>query len=219
MNTIKVLLADDHPVVRGGIRFALDKDPGIQIVGEAEDGRQAVELSAALGPDIVIMDLQMPVLTGIEATRLIRKSNQPVKILMLTLHENDELLYEALQAGVNGYMLKMASVDSLRNAVRMVAAGHSIFDDKIARIVRSSRMHGGRASVDASPVRPHLTRREKQVLQLLAEGCTSQQIAQQLSISPYTVNNHRKNIMRKLNCNNATSLVMIAVEQGLLPQV
>lgn len=218
LKSLSILLADDHAVVRDSLKIALETDPRIRIIGEAQNGEEAVALTRELQPDLVVMDIDMPVLNGIEASRHIRSFNPDVRILMLTMHENEEYLHDALQAGINGYVLKMTGLEAFLDTVRSVAAGHEVYGDHVARMVRRRRTHGSVHDIDESPFRRLLTRREREIIGELALGKTSVEIARHLSISPNTVNNHRKNIMQKLQCHNTAALISQAAEMGIISQ-
>lgn len=213
MTKIRVLLADDHAVLRAGIRALLDMQPDIEVIGEAGDGRQAVERVRELEPDIILMDIGMPGLDGLAATRQIKENHPRTRILILTQHENKEYILPALKIGASGYVLKRAEGDELLNAIRAVHAGGTFLDPAVAGVlVDDARREPG------SPADPFdaLTEREREVLTLLAQGRTYQQIAETLFISPKTVDFHRTNVMRKLNLDNRTELTRYALQRGLI---
>lgn len=213
MTKIRVLLADDQAVLRAGIRALLDMQPDIEVIGEAGDGRQAVERVRELGPDIILMDIGMPGLGGLAATRQIRENHPGTRILILTQHENKEYVLPALKIGASGYVLKRAEGDELLTAIRAVHAGGTFLDPAVAGVLADDARRA-----PGSPADPFdtLTEREREVLILLAQGKTYQQIAETLYISPKTVDFHRTNLMRKLKLDNRTELTRYALQRGLV---
>lgn len=213
---IRVLLVDDHAMVRAGLRMLLSADPGIIIVGEAEDGAQGLHMARDLVPDVVLMDISMPDMNGIEATRHIRELCPSVAVLALTMHEDDQYFFEMLAAGASGYIPKRAAPDDLIAAIRSVRGGGMYLFPSVARLLVQDYLHRvepgghGERSFDV------LTERERQVLTLIAQGQSNQQIADNLVISIKTVNRHRENIMAKLNLHNRVELVHYAIEKGLI---
>jgi two-component system, NarL family, response regulator LiaR len=205
---IRVLLADDHSVVRKGVREFLEEEPDIEVVGEAGDGVQAVELAASLRPDVVVMDIKMPGLSGVEATKRIRKDAPGVRVLALTAYDDDPYIFGLLEAGAAGYVLKTAESRELIRAIRAVAAGHSALDPAIAPrlIARVADPAGSGES---------LTDRELEVLRLAARGLTNKQIGHDLDISDRTVQNHLANIYAKLGVASRTEAVTEALQRGL----
>jgi len=215
MNETRVLLADDHLVVRKGLRFLLEQDPGITVVGEAGDGREAVRLADELSPAVIVMDIAMPQLNGIDATALILKRSPNTGIIMLSMHSDEGYLVRALSAGAKGYLLKDSAEDDLVRAVQTVAQGRPFFSPRIAQAllddyVRSLQQRGMDDSYDL------LTDREKEVLQLLAEGRTNKEVAALLSLSTYTVETHRTNMMQKLGLHNTAEIVLYAVRKKII---
>jgi DNA-binding NarL/FixJ family response regulator len=212
---IRVLIADDHGVMRKGLRLQLEQHQGIEVVGEASDGRDAVKMAAELQPDLVIMDIGMPHLNGIEATAQIVKRNPAIGVIILSVHSDEEYLLRALTAGAKGYLLKeSADVDLLR-AVQAVAQKKSFFSPTVARMllddfVLQLQQRGLKDSYDL------LTDREKEVFQLLAEGKPAKEIATLLHLSPYTVETHRTRIMQKLDLHSVVDLVLYAVRKKLV---
>ncbi len=216
MDKIRILLADDHTLIRSGIATLLQTYKDFEIVGEAQDGEEAVEKTKDLEPDVVVMDLSMPKLSGIEATKIITKKYPEVRVLVLTMHENEEYVYQILKSGAGGYVLKSAGKEELSAAIRAVAKGEKFFSPRVSEIMAESyvrRMEGGEASSKAGDI--PLTRREKEILGLVAKGLTNQQIADHLCISPRTVDTHRTNIMQKLNIHDLANLVRYAIEHGI----
>ena len=212
---IRILIADDHGVMRRGLRLQLEQHEGIEVVGEASDGRDAVKLAEQLRPDLAIMDIGMPNLNGIEATAQIVKRNPNIGVIMLSVHSDEEYLLRALSAGAKGYLLKeSADVDLLR-AVQAVAQKKSFFSPTVARMllddfVQQARQRGLKDSYDL------LSEREKEILQLLAEGKSNKEVATLLDLSPYTVETHRTHIMQKLDLHSAVDLVLYAVRKKII---
>ncbi len=215
MAKIRLILADDHAVVRSGIRMLLEAQPDIEIVAEVESGRQAVEEARKIRPDVILMDVQMPELNGIEATQQIKKLAPDTAILALTMHEDDQYFFEMLHSGASGYVPKRAAPDELVTAIRTVARGEIFLYPSLAtRLVQD---YLKRADADDQPlVYDDLTPREREVLVLIAEGLTNAEIGEKLVISVKTVDRHRENIMRKLNMHNRIDLVKYAIRTGLI---
>jgi two-component system response regulator NreC len=211
----KVLIADDHGVVRKGLRLLIEQYPELVVVGEAANGREAVTKAANLSPHIVVMDVAMPILNGIEAAEQILKDNSQTGIIMLTMHADESYLLRALRVGVKGYLLKESAEDDLLLAIRSVAHGKPFFsraitDTLLEDYMRVLKQQGLSDSFDL------LTPREKEVLQLLAEGKTNKEVAALLDVSPYTIESHRTNLMEKLNVHNTAEIVLYAVRKGLV---
>jgi len=215
MSHIRILLADDHAVVRKGLRFLLERAPDMEIVGEASDGREAVRLAGELKPHVVVMDIGMPQLNGIEATAQIVKQNPQVSVIILSVHSDESYLLRALSAGAKGYLLKDSAEEDLVRAVQVAAQGKPFFSPAISEklledYMRYLQQRGLKDSYDL------LTDREKQVLQLLAEGKSNKEVAALLNLSPYTVETHRTHIMQKLNLHNTAEIVLYAVRKGII---
>lgn len=212
LQSIRVVLADDHAVVRKGIREFLEAEADIQVVAEAADGAEALALVARHQPDVVVLDIQMPVMTGIEATRRIKAEHPEVRVLVLTAYDDDPYIFALLQAGASGYVLKTADSAELVRAVRAVQRGESALDPAVAQKVvqqlTAGRPLGAQASVEA------LTDREVEVLRLAARGLTNKAIGQGLGISDRTVQGHLANIYGKLNVGSRTEAVTEALKQG-----
>ena len=211
----KVLVADDHGVVRKGLRFLLQLDPDIEVVGEATDGRQAIQLTEELGPDVVVMDITMPHLNGIDAAAQIKKHEPSTGIVMLSMHCDETFLLRALSAGANGYLLKDAAETDLLQAVKAVAGKKMFFSPAITQTLlqdymRQMQRGGLEDSYDL------LTDREKEVLQLLAEGKSNKEAASILNVSLYTVETHRSRIMQKLNLHSTAEIVLYAVRKRIV---
>ena len=215
MDKIKVLLVEDHAIVRQGLRRLLEEE-GLVVAGEAADGREAVKLAGELDPDIVIMDITMPRLGGIETTRKIRKTNPGIKVIMLTIHDEESFIYKSFDAGANGYMVKEKAMEDLLDAISTVMKGEIYLSPNFSTKVLESYhklVKSGRKKVDDFS---RLTNREREILQLIAEGNTSKEIANLLYISGKTVENHRANIMKKLDIHETAGLVRYAIKIGLV---
>ena len=215
MSKISLILADDHAVVRSGLRMLLEAQPEIEIIAEAESGREAVSLARSLRPDIILMDIQMPDLNGIEATKQIKKLAPETAVLALTMHEDEQYFFEMLHAGASGYVPKRAAPDELLTAIRTVARGEVFLYPSLAtRLVKD---YLDRAGAEEKPrIYSQLTPREYEVLIQIAEGYSNPEIAKNLVISVKTVDRHRENIMRKLNMHNRIELVKYAIRTGLI---
>jgi two-component system response regulator NreC len=215
MEKIRVFLVDDHTVVRQGLRRILESDDEIEIVGEAGDGRTAIDLVQKLRPHVVVMDVAMPELNGIEATRQILKRVEGAKVLVLSMHGDDVYVRQALKAGARGYLLKDSEDLDLIKAVKAIRAGGSFFSPPVSKVVLSGYL-GDRVDGDAEDGVARLTDREREVLQLIAEGKTNKEVAHALSVSVNTVETHRKHIMEKLDLHNTAELVRFAIRERLV---
>ena len=209
---IRVLVADDHAGFRHGLVALLASDPGIEVVGEAEDGREAVAMAAGLLPDVVLMDLQMPGLNGIEATRKVLEEAPDVGVLVLTMFEDDDSVFSAMRAGARGYVLKSAAPPEVLRTLRSVAGGEARFGPEIARRLTGC-LRGSEA--DPSQAFPELTTREREILDLIARGHANATISERLFLSPHTVRNHISRIFAKLGCANRAQAIVRAREAGL----
>ncbi len=216
MKYIKILLADDHAILRDGLKIAIQTDKSFKILGEAGDGEEVVDMVKKLQPDIVILDINMPKLSGIEAARAIRKFDKKVRILILTMHEQENYIVDAISSGVNGYIFKMSDMEEFLLAIKELAAGRDYFSEKVSKIVFKGMQSKAQKTEDLEKI--HITTREKEILRLLAKGCTSQEIAETLFISYFTVGQHRKNILEKLGLKNTAELVFYAVREGLVEE-
>jgi len=216
MSPVRILLVDDHAVVRAGLRMLLSADPDLEIVGEAENGAQGVRMARDLAPDVVLMDISMPDMNGIEATKRIKVSCPSVAVLALTMHEDDQYFFEMLAAGASGYVPKRAAPNDLSAAIYAVKDGGVFLFPSVARLLVSDYLQ--RVEVEGSAGRPfdNLTDREREVLTHIAQGESNQEIADALCISVKTVNRHRENIMGKLNLHSRVELVHYAIEKGLI---
>jgi two-component system, NarL family, response regulator NreC len=211
----KVLIADDHGVVRKGLRLLLEQYPELVVVGEAANGREAVTMAASLSPQVVVLDVAMPILNGIEAAEQILKANSQVGIILLTMHADESYVLRALHAGVKGYLLKESAEDDLLSAIKSVANGKPFFSKAINEVLLEDYMRVLKQQ-GLSDTFDLLTAREKEVLQLLAEGRTNKEVATLLDVSPYTVESHRTNLMQKLNVHNTAEIVLYAVRKRLV---
>jgi len=209
---VTVLIADDHPMVLQGLRLTLGTLPGIEVIGEATTGQQAVELAESLQPDVLIMDLNMPEGNGIEATRALTKSSPHVNVLILTMFDDDASVFQAMRAGARGYLLKGAGEQEIERAVRGVADGEAIFGPAVAQRVLDY-LTG--TTPRQQPAFPELSERERDVLALLAEGRSNPDIARQLYLSPKTVRNHVSNIFTKLQVADRAQAIIKARDAGL----
>jgi DNA-binding NarL/FixJ family response regulator len=212
---IRILLADDHNIMRRGLRLLLERQPGFEVVGEAADGRQAVEQAEATRPDIVILDIAMPNMSGIEAAQRISPLLPHAAIVILSMHSDEGYVLRALKAGAKGYILKDSAENDLIEAIRAVSAGKAFFSPEISNIlvedyVREMRRRGAEDSYEL------LTSREREILQMLAEGKSNKDIATLLNLSLYTVETHRRNLQDKLNLHSVAELILYAVRKGLI---
>ncbi len=215
MSQVRIFLADDHTVMRAGIRLVLERQPDLHVVGEASDGRETVNAIERLHPDVVVMDISMPSLNGIEATRQILANGVAVSIVVLSMHADEEYVLRALKAGARGYLLKESAEADLIAAVRAVVSGKSFFSPAISRLLVEDyvRQLQDRDIEDSYEL---LTTREREILQLVAEGKSNKDIANLLNLSVYTVETHRSNIMEKLNLHGVPELILYAVRKGVI---
>jgi two-component system response regulator NreC len=215
MMTIRLVLVDDHFVVRTGLRMLLEDEPDVQIVGEAGTARQAIEIMEDLHPDVVLMDIGLPDLSGIDAAREIKRLHPKIAIVALTIHEDEQYFFRMLEAGASGYVPKRAAPEELLTAIRAAASGEVYLYPSLAKLlVRDFLAHDPQAKTQ--PALDGLTSREEEVLACLAEGLSNDEIAEKLSISPKTVARHRENIMSKLNLHTRTELVKYAIRKGII---
>jgi len=214
MSKIRLLLVDDHQIVRAGLRMLFQAETDMEIVGEVGSGEEALTAVRTLKPDVVLMDVVMAGMSGIEATRRIKEASPDVAVLALTMHEDEQYFFEMLSAGASGYIPKRAAPDDLVSAIRVVSQGNVFLYPTLAKMLVKdflSRAESGQVS----PIE-ELTSREREVLTCIAEGLTTREIAETLVISAKTVDRHRENIMRKLNLHNRIELVKYAIEKGLI---
>lgn len=210
---IRVLIADDHTIVRSGVRLLLEAESDIKVVGEALDGREALNLVESLQPDVVLMDITMPEMDGLEATQQIKTRFPHINVLILTMHRSEEYFFELLKAGASGYILKGAKTSELINAVRVVQRGEVfLYPTMTQKLVKDYLRLLEWNDEDG----PSLSPREKEILRLLAEGYNNKEIAEKLVISPSTVHSHRGNMMEKLGLNNRRELIQFARRRGLI---
>jgi DNA-binding NarL/FixJ family response regulator len=213
MENIRILVVDDQTITRRGLQNLLAAQPDLEIVGEAKDGQEAIEMAAALQPDVILMDLRMPGTNGIEATRRIRRTSPHIYILVLTVFEDDTSVFPAIRAGASGYLLKNTEQDELLRAVRTVASGGAIFSPGIAQRVLSY-LNAPPPDVSAD-LFDELTAREREILELIAQGKTNAEIASTLSLSPKTVSNYISNVLLKLHTTDRAKLMLMALEAGM----
>ena len=212
--TIRLLLVDDHAVVRSGLKMLLENERDVEIVGEAASASEAMEAAARLKPNVILMDIGLPDLSGIDATREIKKRTADVSIVALTIHEDEEYFFRMLEAGASGYVPKRAAPEELITAIRAAATGQVYLYPSLAKLLVRDFLEGGRAAVEQAS--SDLTDREQEVLTYLAEGASNEEIAASLVISPKTVARHRENIMRKLNLHSRAEVVRYAIRKGII---
>jgi two-component system response regulator NreC len=212
---MKILLADDHNVLRKGLRRILEEQPDLEVVGEAADGREAVTLANTLRPDIVVMDIAMPLMNGLEATRQILLRHSDLNVLILSMYSDENYVVQVLRAGARGYLLKDTAEEDLISAVRTVANGQPFFSPKIAKLLLGDGMQRLRQE-GVSDSYDLLTAREREVLQLIAEGKSNKESAAALFVSPTTIETHRARIMDKLDLHSTADIVLYAVRKGIV---
>jgi DNA-binding NarL/FixJ family response regulator len=215
MPKIRVLICDDHTILREGIRLLLNSQPDMEVVGEAVDGHEAIERARALKPDVILMDIAMPMLNGLEATKQIRRDDPGSRVLVLTMYESDEYVAQMLQAGAAGYVLKKVAGSELVYAIRAVFQGEAFLYPSITKRLVEDYLRRVEAGQERDTF-SHLTDRERQVLQLIAEGHTSKEIADLLNLSVRTVQNHRAHIMDKLGMHDRAELIKYAIQKGII---
>ncbi len=215
MKLIRTLLADDHTIVREGLRALLQADRGIEVVGEAHDGREAVELTAKLRPDIVVMDIAMPLLNGLEATRKILAAHPHIKVLILSAHSDDAYIDRVVAVGAVGFLIKQTSAQILAKAIHEIMAGKSFYSPLVSKHLRNHYEAPDRSGLMIKRA-TGLTSRELEVIQLVAEGHANKQVAVDLNISIKTVEKHRQHLMNKLNIHDTAGLTRYAIAQGII---
>jgi DNA-binding NarL/FixJ family response regulator len=215
MKKIRVLLSDDHKLMRRGLRLVIEQQPEFTVVGEADDGRQAVDLASELKPDAVVMDIAMPNLNGIEACHQITQASPSTSVVMLSMHADESYVLRALKAGARAYLLKDSAESDLVRALHAVAEGKSFFSPAVSKVlledyVRKLQRSGAEDSFDL------LTPREREILQLIAEGKSNKEVANLLNLSVYTIETHRSNLMEKLHLRSVPELILYAVRKGII---
>ena len=215
METIRILLADDHNIMRDGLRLLLERQPGFEIVGEASDGRHALSLAQEFRPDVAIIDIAMPGLNGIEATRRITETCPQTGVIILSMHCDESYVIRSLKAGARGYLLKDSARADLISAIRAVTQAKTYFSPKISQILQEDYMQEleQKHQDDSYDL---LTDREREVLQLIAEGLANKEIANKLNLSVYTVDTHRSHILRKLNLHSVPEVILYAVRKNII---
>jgi two-component system nitrate/nitrite response regulator NarL len=217
MKTTKILIVDDHEVVRDGLKNILTSLENISIAGEAGNGEDAVKMYSSLKPDLVIMDISMPGMNGIEATKIIKEKDPDARILILTMHDNQEYLNQIIRSGAKGFILKNTDKDELLEAVKTVSGGDNFFSKDISKLIIDNYIRTAKETEKNDGYKEvPLTKREIEILKLIASGYSNQEIANILYISYNTVDTHRKNIMHKLSIKNTAGLVRYAIEKGLI---
>jgi DNA-binding NarL/FixJ family response regulator len=215
MKTVRILIADDHELIRKGIASTLEEVAGWSVVGQAENGRQAVELAQSLRPDVVILDMTMPELNGLEATRQILANRTGERVLILTAHESEQLVREVLNAGAQGYVLKSDAGRALVSAVEALLDGRPFFTSRVARIVLDGFLRSPDGAPNSDPAQT-LSPREREIVQLLAEGKSNKEVARALGITVKTAETHRGNIMRKMQFASLSDLIRYAIRNNIV---
>ena len=212
--TTKLLLVDDHAVVRSGLKMLLENERDVEIIGEAGNATEAIAVAVRLKPNVILMDIGLPDMSGIEATRVIKQQCPNAAVVALTIHEDEEYFFQMLDAGATGYVPKRAAPDELLTAIRAAAIGEVYLYPSLAKLLVRDYLTGGRPTEESAP--SEITEREHEILTHLAEGASNDAIAQALVISPKTVARHRENIMRKLNLHSRAELVRYAIRKGII---
>ncbi len=216
MPTVRLLIADDHEIVRKGFRAILEAQPDCSVVGECGDGRRAVDMAKELHPDVVVLDISMPSLNGLEAARQILKARPQTRILILTMHESDSLIREVLDAGARGYILKTDAGRDLVAAVDALRRNKTFFTSRVAQMILDGYLKGDTRHDDGDGAGDRLTPRQREIVQLLAEGKSSKEVAVALGLSVKTAETHRANIMRKLDCHSVSEVVRYAIRNNII---
>ena len=215
MNPISVVLADDHHIVRNGIKMLVEGSE-IQIIGEASNGNEAIEAVLNLNPDVVMMDISMPLMNGLEATRIIEKKFPKTKALILSMYDSEEYILSAVDAGAIGYLLKDAPKEEILEAIRTVARGEKYFNSSVSSIIINGYLKSKKGNGSEQEEQAILSRKEMVILKLIVEGLNSREIAESLELSVRTVDNHRANMMKKMAVKNAVEMVKLAIEKKLI---
>jgi two-component system, NarL family, response regulator NreC len=215
MTPVRIVLADDHTILRNGLRLVLERQAGFSVVGEAGNGREAVEVVARQAPDVVLLDIAMPMLNGIEAAKKISAEQPRTAIVILSMHSDEGYILRALKAGARGYLLKDSADSDLIQAIRAVSAGKAFFSPAVSRVLADDYLRQVRQQGVEDPY-DLLTPRERELLQLIAELKSTKDIATLLCVSPYTVDTHRSNLMQKLNVHSIPELILYAVRKGVI---
>jgi DNA-binding NarL/FixJ family response regulator len=213
---VNVLIADDHEIVRRGLRTLIEEQPGWQVVGEASNGREAVEQARQLRPDVSVLDISMPLLNGLEATRQILKNHPDSRVLILTVHDSDDIIRSVLDAGARGYLLKSDASRDFVTAIQSVRHNKTFFTAKVSQAVLEGYLGKSSSNGDEAPSASRLTPRQREIIQLLAEGQSSKEVAATLNMSVKTAETHRANIMRRLDCHSISALVRYAIRNNLV---
>ncbi len=217
MGTLRVLVADDHEIVRKGLRSIVEEQPGWEVAGEASDGREAVDKARTLRPDVAVVDVSMPGLNGLEATRQMLRNDAEAKVLILTMHESDPLIREVLDAGARGYLLKSDASRDLVTAVEAIRRNKTFFTSRVEQIVLDGYLDKkSRPAPTTDSPASRLTPRQREIVQLLAEGKSSKEVAVALGLSVKTAETHRANIMRRLECHSVSELVRYAIRNHII---
>jgi two-component system, NarL family, response regulator NreC len=213
--SIRILLADDHTLMRNGLRLLLERQPDLEVIGEASDGRQAVDFAEIHRPDVIIMDIAMPQLNGVEATRQIVTRSPSTAVVILSMHSDESYVIRSLKAGARAYLLKDSAEADLIAAIGAIMVGKSFFSPAVRRLLKEDYMHQ-LAEVGAEDSYELLTNREREVLQMVAEGMSNKEVANVLNLSLYTVETHRTHILQKLNLHTVPELILYAVRKGII---
>lgn len=215
MNPVRIVLADDHTILRKGLRLLLERESDFAVIGEASDGREVIEAAESLHPDLVIMDIGMPMLNGIEATKRINTANPSISVIILSVHSDEAYILRALKAGARGYLLKDSAETDLIQAVRAVGAGKAYFSPVVSKVLADDYLRQIRQQGVEDPY-DLLTGRERELLQLIAELKSTKEIAELMGVSTHTVDTHRSNLMQKLNVHSIPELILYAVRKGVI---
>ncbi len=218
MSKINIVLADDHVLVRKGIKSMLESDPDINVIGEAGNGREALNVAKALKPDIIVLDIRMPEMTGLEAAALLHEYSPHTRAVILSMHDSEEYVVQALQAGAFGYLLKDTDKDEFVKALKQVHGGHKYFSGAVSHVLANQLLNARPYMTSRAPLEDsyHLTRREKEILRMVIDGKHNKEIADSLGKSLRTIETHRFNIMKKLGVNNAIDMVNKSIKENLV---